>query len=306
MSDRPAKGIQVDTINRFSPQVQESFDLKRLDGFVTGLGVDFTHYKATPSPIGKNDRGDLRRNNGVDTITSNGMIYRFGGKFTATMTDNSREQRRAPSGTVDPSESRLVMPRFYNNKDVADGDRIYLMPGDRLYIADPDANVLVANSQMMDYQENIDNEPMFAIVSMEDKIIDSRNVEYTQGIDFTITSQGNIRWSGGKNPGIDPATGKGRVYSIRYLYRAFYYVVALPKEVRVTNVTTNGVRSPERMAMHAVICREYIFHQQNRGDKTNQNVSKTPQRVEAAPKESITPNKFEIPVDMSTITDNED
>lgn len=306
MSDRPPKGIQVDTINRFSPQVQESFDLKRLDGFVTGLGVDFTHYKATPSPIGKNDRGDLRRNDGVDTITSNGMIYRCGGKFTATMTDNSREQRRNPSGVTDPSESRLVLPRFYNKSDVADGDRIYLMPGDRLYIADPDADVLVANSQLMDYQENLDNEPMFPIVSLQDKIVDSLNREYIQGVDFTITSQGNIRWAGGKNPGIDVNTGKGRVYSIRYLYRAFYYVVALPKEVRVTNVTNGGVRSPERMAMHAVICREYIFHQQNRGDKTNQNVSKTPQRVEAAPQESINPNKFEIPVDMSTIASDDE
>ena len=306
MSDRPIKGTQVDTINRYSPQVQESFDLKRLDGFVTGLGVDFTHYKATPSPIGKSDRGDLRRNDGVDVITSNGMIYRLGGKFTATMTDNTRGQNRSPGGVVDPSESRLVLPRFYNDKDVADGRRIYLMPGDRLYVADPDADVLVANSQLMDYQENIDNEPMFPIVSLQDKIVDSLNKEYIQGVDFTITSQGNIRWTGGKNPGIDVNTGKGRVYSIRYLYRAFYYVIALPKEVRVTNVSTGGVRSPERMAMHAVICREYIFHQQNRGDKANQNVSKTPQRVEAAPTESINSNKFEIPVDMSTIADDEE
>lgn len=306
MSDRPPKGIQVDTINRFSPQVQESFDLKRLEAFVMSLGVDFTHYKATPSPIGKNDRGDLRRNDGVDTITSNGMIYRLAGKFTATMTDNTREQKRAPSGTVDPSESRLVMPRFYNKTEQADGERIYLMPGDRLYIADPNADVLVANSQLMDYQPNIDNEPMFPIISLQDKIVDSRNIEYLQGVDFTLTAQGNIRWAD-KNPGIDPNTGKGRIYSIRYLYRAFYYIVALPKEVRVTNVTNGNVRSPERMPMHAVICREYIFHQQNRGDKMNQNKSTTPARVEAAPTESITPNKFEIPVDMSTIaTDDEE
>lgn len=305
MSDRPPKGIQVDTINRYSPQVQESFDLNRLEAFVTGLGVDFTHWRAMPSPIGQNDRGDLRRNDGVDTITSNGMIYTCAGKFTATMTDNSRDQKRAPAGVVDPSESRLVMPRFYNKVDVADGERIYLMPGDRLYIADPDADVKVANSEKMDYKPDIDNEPMFPIVSLQDKIVDSRNIQYIQDVDFILTPQGNIRWIG-NNPGIDPDTGKGRIYSIRYLYRSFYYVVSLPKEVRVTNVTNGNVRSPERMPMHAVICREYIFHQQNRGDKTNQNVSKTPQRVEAAPQESINPNKFEIPVDMSTITDEED
>ena len=135
MAKRLPKGIQVDTINRNSPFVQQSFDLKRQDAFVTSLGADFKHYKAMPSPIGKKDRGDYRRNDGVDTITSNGMIYKCAGNFTATMTDNQREQRRTGAGALDPSESHLIMPRFYNDKDVADGKRIYLAPGDRLYVA---------------------------------------------------------------------------------------------------------------------------------------------------------------------------
>jgi hypothetical protein len=296
-------GLNVDTINRYSPQIQQSFDLNRLESFVTGLGVDFTHYKAIPSPIGQKDRGDYRRSDGVDTITSNGMIYRFSGKFTATMTDNSREQKRTSGGALDPSESRLVMPRFYNKNALADGERIYLMPGDRLYVADPDADVFVANSQKMDYDSDIDNEPMFPICKLEDRIIDSRNIEYTENVDFTITSMGNIRWiAGGRNPGIDSDTGKGRIYSIRYLYRAYYYVVALPKEVRVTNVTTGGIRSPERMPIFASIMREYVFHNQNRGDKLNQNKPLDPQRAAASPTEStnVTPG---ISVDMSAIGD---
>ncbi len=309
MSNRPPKGIQIDTINRYSPQEQQSFDLNRLDTFVTSLGVDFNHYKAMPSPIGKNDRGDLRRNDGVDTITSNGMLYRCAGKFTATMTDNSREQKRSVAGVLDPSESRLVMPRFYNSPNSADtstGDRIYLMPGDRVYLADPQADVLVANAQEMDYQPEVDNEPMFPIVRLDGPVVDSRGIEYVQGVDYCLTTSGGIRWhTDGKNPGIDPNTGKGRIYSIRYLYKAFYYVVALPKEVRVTNVTTGGIRGPERMPYHAIIVREYIFHNQNRGDKLNQNKPKTPERVDAAPVQAINPNKFVIPVDMSAIQDDD-
>lgn len=309
MSNRKTKSneIHVDVINRYLPQVQESFDLKRLDAFVTGLGVDLIHYRAIPSPIGKNDRGDLRRNDGVDTITSNGMIYRRGGVITATMTDNSREQKRSQSGVLDPSEARLVLPRFYNKKDLSDGERIYLMPGDRLYFADPNADVMVANSQEMEYRDDVDNEPMFPITKLQDKILDSRNTEYTQGPDFTITVEGNIRWTpGGNNPGIDPNTGKGRLYSIRYLYKAFYYVVSLPKEVRVTNVTTGGVRSPERMAMHAIIVREYIFHQRNRGDTNNQLKPKDSMRTIETPKQSIDPNKNSIVVDMTGIEGDDD
>ena len=309
MSNRKTKGTQVDTINRYSPQVQESFDLVRLDAFVTGLGVDFAHFKAIPSPIGQNDRGDYRRSDGVDTITSNGMIYRCGGKFTATMTDNSREQKRSSnSGVVDPSEARLVLPRFYNKSgsgDTSDGNRIYLMPGDRIYVADKDADVEVSTAQKMDYIPDAENVPFYPIIVLEDNIVDSQNIEYVKNVDFEITCNGNIKWlSGGKNPGIDPNTGKGRVYSIRYRYEAYWYVVALPKEIRVTNVTTGGVRAPERMPYHAVVVREYIFHNQNRGDAQNQLKPKNPGRVDAPPQESTNPNKYAIPVDMSAIADD--
>jgi hypothetical protein len=315
MSDRKAQGLQLDTIPRFAPQIQESFDLKRLESFVTGLGVDFLHYRAMPSPIGKNDRGSLRRNDGVDTITSNGMIYRLAGQFTAVMTDNSREQRRGASGMLDPSESRLVMPRFYNKQGiqncgsdgVAEGERIYLAPGDRIYIADPNADVLVSVAQQMDYQEDIDNEALYPIVRLQEKILDSRNIQYTQGVDFELTPEGNIRWmSGGNNPGIDPETGKGRIYAIVYLYRAFYYVTALPKEVRVTNVTVGSERIPTRMPYHAIIVREFIFHNKSRGDQTNTTAAKPQPRADAAPQQSIGPNEFTINVDMTTVAKDED
>lgn len=307
MSNRKPFGNQVDTIDRNSPFVQESFDLARLDNFVAGLGVEFFHYKGMPSPIGQNDRGDYRRNDGVDTITSNGMIYKCAGKFTATMTDNSRDRKQGAAGILDPSESKLVLPRFYNKVDLADGDRIYLSPGDRIYVADPEADVFVSNPQKMDYESGIDNVPMFPIVKLEMPITDSRNIEYIEGVDYSITQDGNIRWlAGGKNPGIDPNTGKGRIYSVRYLYRAYWYITILLKEVRVTNVTTDGVRAPERMAYHCIAQREYMYHNQNKGDKTNQLKSKTPKRVAKEPVQSINPAKPVISVDMSAIEDDEE
>jgi hypothetical protein len=311
MSDKiPPIGTQTDTIPRDSMMVQESFDLRRLDIFSTSLGVEFIHYKSMPSPIGKKDRGDYRRSDGVDTITSNGLIYKFAGKFTATMTDNSHNDKRGDSGTLDAAEGRLVLPRFYNapgTGGTANGERIFLLPGDRIYVADPTTDVRVSNAQQMDYEPGVDNVPMFPIVCLELPITDSRNFEYTAGVDYVITTEGNIQWlSTGQNPGIDPDTGKGRVYSIRYLYHAYWYIFALPKEVRITKVTTNGVRSPERMPYYAVVVREYIFHSQNRGELNNQLKSKDPQRANKEPVESIQPNTPYIPVDMSDIRHVED
>ena len=301
MSDRPADGEQAFTINPYSPFIQTSFDLTRIDKFVTGMGVDFIHYKAMYSPIGLQDRGDYRRE-GLDTITSNGAIYVCAGKFTATMTDNSKNKRRTEGGELDPSESRLVLPRFYNKKAVADGDTICVGIGDRLYIADPNADVKVSNTQKITFESG-DNVPMFPIVQMELPIIDSNNVQYTENVDYCITPDGNIRWMPGrKSPGFDPVTGKGRVYSIRYLYRAYYYVTSIPKEVRITNITEDGVRSPQRAPYYLGITREFIFHSQNRGDAKNSSASKTPQRAVEEPAENNKPQPGTISVDMTSIS----
>lgn len=309
MAGNKIKGNQVDTIDRDGPIIQESFDLDRLDNLSAGLGVQYTHYKCLPSPIGQKDRGDYRRSDGVDTITSNGMIYFKSGVFTATMTDNSRQRERGSAGVLDPSESKLVLPRFYDTDDTSssDGKRIYLSPGDRIYVADPDAIVLVSNPQKMDYLPDEDNIPMFPIVELEVPILDSRNIQYVQDVDYAITRDGNIRWlQGGKNPGIDPDTGKGRIYSVRYLYKSYWYITTLLKEVRITNVTTDGVRSTERMPYHCVVQREYIYHNQNHGNKANQLKSKDPKRADAAPQESINPSKYTVPVDMSGIGEDEE
>ena len=312
MSARIPVGEQLQAINPWCPLVQTSFSLVADDAFVTGQGIDYTHWKAMPSPIGLKDRGDYRRD-GLDVLTSNGMLYVCAGVFTGCETDNSREKRRGGGGTEDPSESRLILPRFYNktistialnSAPVDDGKRIYLAPGDRIYVSDPVANVKVSNYQKMTYEAGL-NVPMFPIICLEIPIIDSRNISYVEGLDYSITSDGNISWlPGGSSPGIDPETGLGRVYSVRYLYNAFHYIVSLPKEVRMTNVTEGGARVPERMAYYAVIQREYIYHSQNRGDPKNKSNSKTPQRAVQEPLQTITPKPGVISVDMVSFTED--
>jgi hypothetical protein len=307
MSDKKPQGWQIPAINPSAPYVQESFDLARMDAFVKSLGANFYHWKATPSPIGLNDRGDYRRND-VDVITSNGYIYTFGGVFTATMTGNQKEQKRpgTTGAVIDSSTAYLVLPRFYNdssdrslgpsNGSGSNGDnekccgnmgqvgpigekccdnygkiqakRIRLTPGDRLY-HDPTIDDLVVNKELLSYSFDSANIPMFPIVKMDGPIVDSRGIYYKENIDFTLCN-GNVIWTpGAANPGIDPDTGAGRTYSIRYLYRAFYYVTDILREVRITDVTEGNVRRPERAPMHVAIQREYIWHNINQGNELN-------------------------------------
>lgn len=301
MPRRKPKGDQIPTLPTPGDLFQASFDLTKQDQFVTSLGVQFVHYKAIPSPIGLKDKGNYRRSDAIDTITSNGFIYKKSGCFTATMVGNSKYQKRSDGGVLDDSTARIIMPRFYDKLgEAAGGDRIYLAPGDRVYIADPDADVLVPNYQKMEYEMGVDNRPMFPICKLE-YLQDSLGNFYKEGRDFEITNQGDIRWlPKGKNPGIDPDTKKGRVYSVRYLYRSYWYILQIPNEVRITNITSEGQRSPQRMPYYAVIQREYVYHNQN-NSKIENIKPEDPKRTIKKPIESITSSSKSIKVNMDDI-----
>lgn len=302
MPKRKTKGKQLNTIPRAGDLFQNSFDLRKQDQFVTSLGIQFVHYKAVPSPIGLKDKGDYRRPDGVDTIASNGFIYKKSGCFTATMVSNSLREKRSDGGLLDDSTARLVMPRFYDKQDaVAEGDRIYLSVGDRVYIADPHADVLVPTFHRMDYEADRDNRPMFPISKIE-FIQDSQGREYVEGADFSITPNGDICWlPNGRNPGIDPDTKKGRVYSVRYLYKAFWYILQIPNEVRITNVSNGNIRAPERMASSAIIQREYVYQNQNNSQVSTLKPEDSGTRTRQEPADKPLSSNAQISVNMSDI-----
>jgi hypothetical protein len=296
---------QIQTIPFTTPIIQQSFDLNKLDNFAQNLGTKFMHWKAMPSPIGLNDRGDYRRsdNGEVDVITSNGYIYYLAGVFTATLVGNSRDQKRpSDSALIDYSQGYLILPRFYDSKEGDPRKRIRITPGDRIY-SDPKADDLVVNKELITYAFDRDNIPMYPIMHMDGPIIDSKNIAYLENVDFTLTKEGNIRWiPGRKNPGINVDTGEGNIYTIRYLYRAFYYITHLPNEVRITNVTQGGERGPQRMPYHAIVVREYMFKNVNQGDETNKPLLKKAEyRQVAKPMDTIDINSPTVQVEITDI-----
>lgn len=247
-----------------NPIVQPSLNLPASDELVKNLGIKLVHYKCVPSPLGQFEKGAYRRGEmeGIDNVLkngvlSNGFIYKKAGCFIGTLLGNSEQTKFAENaGIIDPSQVRLVLPRFYE-----DNARIYLSPGDRIYLADEDADVLVATFEKAEFNHEGGIDVLVFPVKEVEYLIDSQGIEYVCGQDFEIDNMGRIVWkAGGRNPGIDPQTGRGRVYSIRYRYIAFFYVYQLLNEIRLTNVTQGNIRKPERMAYHALLVREYVFH----------------------------------------------
>ncbi len=58
------------------------------------------------------------------------------------------------------------------------------------------------------------------------------------------------------------------------------------------------------MPLHAVVVREYVFHNKNRGDEQNQLKPKSQDRTVEAPKESIISDRYVVPVDMTAFGDD--
>jgi hypothetical protein len=302
MSEKIKKGEQLRSLPEIPEDLfQVTMDLSKNDDLITQRGVQFVHWAALPSPIGLKERGDYRRSDQYDTISSNGMLYRKAGCFTAAIVNNSKSKRPTEGGIFDYSTARLVVPRYYDNETVADGKEIHLAPGDRVYIKDME--VLVTNYQMIQYNPEGLDRAQFPINCVE-FLIDSKNIEYKAGYDFKITD-GHIEWiSGKKNPGIDTETGKGRVYSVRYKYNAHWYIVNIPNEVRVSQGTVNGQRVVQRMPYSAIIQREYVYYNQNNdSEKEIPKREKKESRVMDAPKDPVIQpeNPYAIKVEMSDI-----
>jgi len=291
MSDR------TKTLPDIIPNIGFNFDAQ--ESFVKDHGIIFEHWAAIPSTIGQIDRGDLRRPEKLDTISENGFIYKKVGEFVGTILGNSMKNNHVEGGIMDQSTARLVLPKYYN-EDCGGGKEISLLPGDRIYAKK--IELKVPNYQKVEYKPNHSDFLQFPAKSVQ-FLTDSNNIEYTEGVEFKIDDFGNIEWiDGRKNPGVDPDTGRGRLYGIRYMYVAFWYIQQLVNEIRITNSSDSS--DPQRLPYHAVIQREYVYHNKNRGDKQEQTEAKKESpRTQEEPVESVNPNQFKVKVDINDFGD---
>jgi len=263
-----ARGPQLRTIPMGDELEQITMNPESFDQLVTGRAVELIHYRALPSPINKNDKGEYRKSEGVDGISSSGFLFRKAGCFNGAILGNSKKNQRVQSGVIDYSVARLVIPRFYNLNGLADGDRIYLQPGDRIYIKD--MIVEVARSELVQF--NAAGDQLVYPALCVEHLIDYKNKEYVNGYDFKTGLDGNIEWIPGRsNPGVNADTGEGNVYTVRYRYNAHWYVANLINEVRVISITDEmGNRTPTRMAYSCEIQREYVYHDMVRDGTVDQ------------------------------------
>lgn len=250
-----AKGSEILDI-RFDPGVSVGFDAQAFDDAILAHGARFEHFRCLPNPVGMIDQYDSTRPDADHSHSSNGMLYHRAGIVAGNFTGNTKELRQISGGYLSAATAQLTVATKYCGGE-CECDDVYLHPGDRLYLTDE--TVMVPFHQFVEAHQTGKDRLKFLALKVTD-LVDSKGVLHKPGDDFQIRN-GVIHWLPGKALGSDPNTGKGMVYSIRYMYRPHWYVERLLHELRMIQVEDplTGDRKYVRAPQAAAIQREYVY-----------------------------------------------
>lgn len=249
------------------------------DKAILDHGVLITHYKAMVCPIGATMADDLRKpHNCNNPACESGWLIEKIGDITALFSNNTLNDQWKDAGIWESSNVVITFPRFYADKPT---EQVRVLPYDRLYLKEP---IMVEHWSKQVWSMTEIDSLKFPIARVE-RLIDSLGVEYKQDIDFTI-SKGRIKWI--KTPGVDPSTNVGRVFSVRYLYQAYYIINSVQHELRIVTQRNpvTGVVTTVQMPMTAAIQRENVFRDaDNKSDAPDKRKALAPSNIR-----SVTPD----------------
>lgn len=242
-------------------RTSSAFDIDAFDEAIAAHGAKFVHYRAVDNPVGMVDRFDSRRPDDDHAGASNGQIYIEAGHFSALFTGNSKEAKSQEGSLLDAATAQLTPTRNYCGSEEA----VSLMPLDRLYLQE--CSIVVPAKQFVEAHDSGRDRLRFPATRVV-ACVDARNTRYIEGRDFTLVD-GSIVWGSGARPGTNPENGRGTIYSVRYMYRPYWYIHRLLHEIRVSQVENmlTGNRETARMQQSCMVQREYIFENEQKDDR---------------------------------------
>lgn len=251
-----------------SPWDAVKSDALAWNDFISGLGMRMQHWSYIPYVLGASDVGMLRFYESTPVppsqtnnfIYDNNGIYKYEGDVFVIWQSNSKQLTMMPAGYYPQSNGMVTINRHY-----IDSERI-------VGLSEFDKLIPVINGDPLEYAsvnwEKIQHNPtgidrlMFQAVLVE-HLIDANGVQYTQNIDFVLDN-GYIKWlNGGKRPGLDPNTGIGMIYAIRYRYVPSFYIKYAAHELRshATLDPNTGETKMIRGPMTAMVQIDWVFLQ---------------------------------------------
>lgn len=238
------------------PSDAVSFDAAKFDEFIRSQGVEVVHYRSMRCPVGMIDPDDVRRPHDHHENCSNGSIYTRAGVLTVAFMNNTSGVNFINAGSLEDAVVMIVLPRFY---DDAPDKRVDASSFDRIYLQEQ--AITVSAKQTFAASVSGVDKLHFPVVAVDD-LVDADGVRYQEGVDFEVVS-GQIRW-GQRRPGLDVKLQRGKVCSVRYNYRPYWYVKNMVHEVRVAQVQDEFTmeRRVERMPQACMLQREFFFEKE--------------------------------------------
>jgi len=234
------------------------------DSLVHEHGVLFEHFIALPCPQSDKNINNVRSNH-VDHDCENGFYYTCAGKFLGIMTGAPKSNYFRSEGIIDSATCYIIVPRSYE-----DGKTIYFSPYDKLYIADEQFNkLLVPTFEQIESSTTGVDRLRFPACKITHIIDKSGNPSYKEGQDFKLTSDGNLQWISQNRPQFNPTLEEGGVYSIRYLYRPYFYIATTEHEVRLSRVLNQETDNTQvvRLPQYLRCVRERYFRDSENTDR---------------------------------------
>ncbi len=242
------------------------------DSLVREHGVLLEHFIALPCPQSDKNINNVRSNHS-DHDCENGYYYVCSGTFLGIITNNPKTNYYKSEGIIDSATCWIIVPRFYEK----DGKTIYFSPYDKVYIADPQyKEVLVPNFELMESSTTGTDRLRFPITKITHLIDKHGKPSYTEGSDYIVTNDGNLKWISQNRPQFNPTLQEGGVYSVRYLYQPFWYIATVEHEIRISKMINPSTEEKQavRLPQYLRCVRERFFR-----DKENIPQSNDPQEA---------------------------
>ncbi len=254
------------------PNTSIQLDMVAVDGFLSSHGVKLTHFRALRCPVGLTDRHDQNQSHEDHAECSNGYLYTQAGDMSCFFLGNSQQPEWKDVGKLTVGMVQTSFPRFYDaapaggGGDSGDGDPVDICVFDRFFLNE---SITVSYWQTVQYNPAGIDRLHFLATKVID-LVDNLGIKYKQDVDFKLQN-GRILWFG-RAPGVDPENQRGRVYSIRYRYRPYFYLQRFVHEVRVSRqVDADGNVTVVPLPQSGVLTREYMFENHKRDPRVPAN-----------------------------------
>lgn len=213
-------------------------DAKADNFFIANMGIKFAHYICLPDPLYNVKQGDVRQSFNHEDVQQfsdsdkfhreNEFLYVRKGEVFAVFQSNAKDLKTMAAGLYSDSGAALSINRYY----IGTEEKVKLAENDKLIPCELAEEFFTVNWQKFQHNPTGIDRMQFKICSVE-LLIDNAGVMYVQGSDYVVEN-GHIKWvDGGNRPGIDPVTSEGRICSIRYVYKPYYYIKTVLHDIRI-------------------------------------------------------------------------